>query len=341
VNHEPSGEATVRPGYDPELEASLSVSGVYVLDFAPQTLATVQEDLRRMARSIRTELEQEGYRIDDVVATAPDGATVTLHHIWRADSREPRPCIVYIHGGGMVLGTPWDGVADFRRWLADFGASVVTIDYRLAPEVSAPWLVEDCYAALCEVYARAGEWGIDPEALVIAGMSAGGGLAAGTAQLARDRGGPPLCGQLLLAPMLDPTAAGDSARQLPDSPWSRAENAAAWRLVLDGADPQTVGANAPAWASSLGGLPPALLEVGSAEIFRSEVIDYASRIWAVGGDAELHVWSGAFHAFTAYPHAAVTQGALATRTNWLARRLGRVLSDSPAVDAATASSPPS
>lgn len=333
MNHEPNAQRTVRPDYDPELEASLSVSGVYVLDFGPETLSTVQQDLRRMSLSIRAELEQADYRIDDVVTTAPDGAQVTLHHIWREDTREPRPCIVYIHGGGMVLGTPWDGVADFRRWIADFGASVVTVDYRLATEVSAPWLVEDCYAALCEVLARASEWAIDPEALVVAGMSAGGGLAAGTAQLARDRGGPSLCGQLLLAPMLDPAAEGDSARQLPDSPWSRAENTAAWGLVLDGADARTAGANAPAWASSLDGLPPAFLEVGSAELFRSEVVDYATRIWAVGGDAELHVWSGAFHGFSAYPHAAVTQGALAARSNWLARRLGRVLPDLPSVDA--------
>lgn len=337
---ENKAEGPVRPDYDPELEASLRVSGVYVLDFAPETLSTVQNDLRRMALSIRAELEEEGYFIDDFVTMAPDGAAVSLHHIRRPDSREPRPCVVYIHGGGMVVGTPWDGVAEFRRWLTEFDASVVTIDYRLATEVSAPWLVEDCYAALCEVYARASEWGIDPDALVIAGMSAGGGLAAGTAQLARDRGGPPLCGQLLLAPMLDPTAAGDSAHQQPDSPWSRAENMTAWGLVLDGIDPETAGANAPAWASNLSNLPPALLEVGSSEIFRSEVIDYASRIWAVGGDAELHVWSGAFHGFSAYPHAAVTQGALAARTNWLARRLGRVLLDPPAANAEERASSP-
>ncbi len=325
-------DVPVRPAYDPELEASLRVSGVYVLDFAPENLAAVQRDLRAWAGSARAQLADDGFRIQDATATAPDGTAIPLHHISRVDTREPCPCIVYIHGGGMVLGTPWDASPDFRRWISDFGASVVTIDYRLAPEVTAPSLVEDCYAALCEVFARATDWGIDPESLIIAGMSAGGGLAAGVAQLARERGGPALCGQLLLAPMLDPLADGDSARQLPHGPWNRDENTAAWRLVLGDGDVVDAGANAPGRATSLANLPPALLEVGSAEIFRSEIIDYAGRLWAAGGDAELHVWSGGFHGFTAYPHAAVTQGALAARTNWLARRFGRVLAEASSLD---------
>ncbi|MDY0828503.1 alpha/beta hydrolase [Microbacterium sp. BG28] len=336
---EPDGP--VRPAYDPELEASLRVSGVYVLDFAPENLAAVQNDLRTWSGSARAQLADEGFRIEDATATAPDGVAVPLHHISRLESREPRPCIVYIHGGGMVLGTPWDAAPDFRRWISDFGASVVTIDYRLAPEVTAPSLVEDCYAALCEISARATDWGIDPESLIIAGMSAGGGLAAGVAQLARERGGPPLCGQLLLAPMLDPLADGDSARQLPHGPWNRDENAAAWRLVLGGGDVASAGANAPAHATTLSDLSPAFLEVGSAEIFRSEVIDYAGRIWASGGDAELHVWSGGFHGFAAYPHAAVTQGALAARTNWLARRFGRVPAEASSEEESTSVHPAS
>lgn len=316
-------EPPVRPAYDPELASSLLAAGpVYVLDFDTEALVALQSELRAHAEASRTELENQGLVVADLSVLAADGHPIALHHVFSPASGAPRPCIVYVHGGGMVLGTPWDSATDFVRWIDDFGVSVVSVDYRLAPHVKAPTPVEDCFAALVYVYEHAAALGVDREALVIAGLSAGGGLAAGAALLARDRGGPPLRGQLLIAPMLDPDADGDSARQVPDSPWNRAENATAWGLVLDGVAPGDAAANAPARAASLAGLPPALLEVGSAEIFRSEVIDYARRIWRVGGDAELHVWSGGFHGFGAYPHAAVTQAAIETRRNWLGRLFG-------------------
>lgn len=331
--------APIKPPYDPELEASLKVSGIYVLDLDPANLAAVQRDLRAMSLTVRESLENEGLIVEDHSAKAPDGADIPFHHVHDADTRAPRPCLVYIHGGGLVLGTPWDSAPEFRRWIEDFGASVITVDYRLAPQVTAPTLVEDCYAVVHEVHARAAELGIDPDGIVLVGLSAGGGLAAGTALLARDRQGPPLCGQLLLAPMLDPDADGDSARQHPDGPWNRVENTAAWKLALG--DAEAVGASAPARADSLKDLPPALLEVGSAELFRTEVVEYATRIWRVGGDAELHVWSGGFHGFGSYVHAAVAQGAIDARRNWLARRLGRVPRELPAAGAPAAEEPAS
>lgn len=321
----PSSKSTPRPDYDPELEASLQIAGVYVLDFEPGNLASVREGVREWALAGRTALEDAGILIEDLTVTAHDGAEITYHHVRQAASPAPRPCIVYVHGGGMVIGSPWDSAIEYRRWVEEFGASVVTVDYRLVPEVIAPSPVEDCYAVLSDVHKRASELGIDPDGIVIAGLSAGGGLAAGTAILARERGGPPLCGQLLMAPMLDPRAEGDSTRQVPDGPWNREENRAAWALTLGPDGVAAAGANAPACVESLAGLPPALLEVGSAEIFRTEVVDYATRIWREGGDAELHVWSGGFHGFQSYTHATVTQGVLDSRRNWLSRRLGRAL----------------
>lgn len=324
VNGDAVPEASpVRPAYDPELASSLvAVGPVYVLDFAPESLAAIQQDIRSGSAAARIELEDHGFVVADFAATSADGYRVPLHHVFAPASGAPRPCIVYIHGGGLVVGTPWDGAADFTRWIEDFGVSVVTVDYRLAPHVKAPILVEDCYAALTFVHEHATELGVDPGAVVVAGMSAGGGLAAATALLARDRGGPAVRAQLLLAPMLDPDADGDSARQQPDGPWNRTENATAWRLVLDGVAPRDAAVNAPARAASLADLPPALLEVGSAELFRTEVVDYAARIWRAGGDAELHVWSGGFHGFCAYPHAAVAQAAIESRRSWLGRVFG-------------------
>ncbi|MEV4775968.1 alpha/beta hydrolase [Microbacterium sp. LWH12-1.2] len=319
-----TSDVPVRPAYDAELASSLrAAGGPYVLDFDDiDLLQKIQANVRATSDVSRGELEALGLVVLDHHALAHDGYRVPLHHVFSPSSSSPRPCIIYIHGGGMIMGTPWDGVTDFPRWIADFGVSVVTVDYRLAPTAKAPTLVEDCYAALRHVHASAAEWGIDPAAIVVAGMSAGGGLAAGTAVLARDRGGPALRGQLLMAPMLDPDSDGDSMRQQPSGPWNREENSAAWKMVLDGVPENEVGCNAPGRVPRLGDLPPALLEVGSAEIFRTEVIDYAGRIWQVGGDAELHVWSGGFHGFQSYPHAAVTQAAIESRRNWLGRLFG-------------------
>lgn len=313
----------IRPAYDPELESSLLASGgPWVLDFDRATLEGIHASIRAGAEQSRAELRAQGLVVVDLHARASDGHEIPMHHIFSTTSTGPRACIFYIHGGGMVLGTPWDSRTDFIRWIADFGVSVVTVDYRLAPAVRAPIPVEDCYAALAHVYERAAEYGIDPGSIVVAGLSAGGGLAAGTALLSRDRVGPPLLGQLLMAPMLDPAVDGESMRQLPHGPWNSEENAAAWALVLDGVSPDAARYNTPGRFEDLAGLAPAYLEVGSAEIFRSEVIDYANRIWRVGGNAELHVWSGGFHGFQAYPHAAVAQAAIEARRSWLGRVLG-------------------
>jgi acetyl esterase/lipase len=313
----------IRPAHDSELESSLLASGgAWVLDFDPVTLDGIRAAIRSRDEESKAALKAQGLVVVDLHARASDGYEIPLHHVYATTSSGPRACIFYVHGGGMVLGTPWDSSADFIRWITDFGVSVVTVDYRLAPAVRAPVPVEDCYAALAYVYERAAELGIDPEAIVVAGLSAGGGLAAGTALLARDRGGPPLRGQLLIAPMLDPAGDGESMRQLPHGPWNSEENAAAWALVLEGVPADAARYNTPGRVEGLADLAPAYLEVGSAEIFRSEAIDYANRIWRVGGDAELHVWSGGFHGFQAYPHAAVAQAAIEARRSWLARVLG-------------------
>ena len=315
--------APIRPAYDAELASALAARGFVPMPFDDDALAAMRTEIRGFSDEIREGYEARGYVVEDLTVPADDGHPIGLVHTHAADARDLRPCVFYVHGGGMLVGTPWDGVTDFEGWIEDFGASVFSVDYRMAPEVTAPTLVEDCYTALCYVAEHVRGFGVDPESIVIAGMSAGGGLAAGTALLARERSGPRLAGQLLMAPMLDPDGDGDSVHQEPlDGPWSAVENRRAWSMVLAATDPDEARFNTPGRVENLAGLPPALLEVGSAETFRSEVIDYATRIWRAGGAAELHVWNGGYHGFENHIHTSVGRAALESRRSWLGRIFG-------------------
>ncbi|WP_410653717.1 alpha/beta hydrolase [Amycolatopsis sp. cmx-4-54] len=232
------------------------------------------------------------------------------------------PGFYNIHGGGMVLD---DRFADLPRMVAlveEFGFVAVTVDYRLAPEHPHPAPIEDCYAGLTWMVEHADELGFDPGRLIVGGGSAGGGLGAGIALLARDRGGPALAGQLLLCPMID--SRNDSASTMEFAErgvWGRAANEFGWRSLLNG---QTSPYAVPAIATELTGLPPAFIEVGAAEIFRDEDVEYARRLWQAGVPTELHVWAGAYHGFDRIaPDSEVTRAALAARASWLRRTIGR------------------
>src|SRR5699024_3349446 len=147
------------------------------------------------------------------------------------------------------------------------------------------------------------------------------------ALMTRDRGGPALAGQLLLCPMIDDTNTTVSSHQYTGlGTWPREMNLLGWQALLgEAAGGDYVDAYAaPTRAQDLSDLPPVFIEVGSAEMFRDENVDYATRIWATGGDAELHVWSGGCHGFDMYaPEAEITKAALSARTSWLRRVLNR------------------
>jgi acetyl esterase/lipase len=235
-----------------------------------------------------------------------------------------RPGILYLHGGGMIFGNRFGGVGAYLPFVASHDAVVVAVDYRLAPEHSDPIPVEDCFAALRWMLSHAGELGIDPGRMIVAGQSAGAGLAAGVTLLARDRGGPPIAAQLLVSPMLDDRNDTVSAHQIDGvGVWDRTSNDTGWTALLGDRRGGDVAASAaPARADDLAGLPPAFLSVGSAEVFRDETVAYASRIWASGGAAELHVWPGGFHGFENFaPGAAISQASAAARDGWLTRIL--------------------
>ena len=181
----------------------------------------------------------------------------------------------------MIIGDRFTGIEGILDWAEAFGVTVVSLDYRLAPEHPDPAPVEDAYAGLVWTFEHSAELGIDPDRIVIAGTSAGGGLAAGVILLARDRRGPAPCAQLLMSPMLDDRNETVSSHQYTKTgSWSRESNDTGWDALLGDrrkTDRVTVYA-APSRATDLGGLPSAFVDVGSAEVFRDEAVAYASRL---------------------------------------------------------------
>ncbi|MDX2401214.1 alpha/beta hydrolase [Microbacterium algeriense] len=263
---------------------------------------------------------------EDRVIPGPPGAPDIEVTIFRPAGSETSTLagFVNIHGGGMIVGhRSWE-TARVVDIVAEHGVVAVNVEYRLAPEDPYPAGVEDCYAAFEWTRAHATELGIDPARIVVGGGSAGGGLTAAVALLARDRRGPVMAGQLLLCPMIDNTNTTVASRQYDGiGTWQRDMNLLAWSCVLG--EELAFSTEAPAYAApsratDVSGLPPAYIEVGEAEMFRDEDTEYALRIWATGGQAELHVWGGGAHGFDMYmPDAEITRAALAARASWLRR----------------------
>ncbi|KAF2808466.1 alpha/beta hydrolase fold-3 domain-containing protein [Mytilinidion resinicola] len=242
-----------------------------------------------------------------------------------ASTDKPRPGIYFIHGGGMFTGNRFLGSSFLCDWVEQVGAVGVSVEYRLAPEHPYPVPLDDCYAGLKWVGEHLGELGIDPDRLMLAGQSAGGGLSASLALTVRDKGGPKLRALCLICPMLDDHNNSLSARQYATvGTWNQEKSAFGWSCLLgdqagsEGVSPYAAAAR----ATDLSGLPPTFLDVGSAEPFRDEVVAFAGAIWKDGGKADLHVWDGAFHGFDMLvPSAKLSVAAVSTRLDWVKRVL--------------------
>lgn len=207
------------------------------------------------------------------------------------------PGLLWIHGGGFVLGDINGDLPSPARIAAEVGAVVASVGYRLAPEHPYPAAVDDCYAALRWMTGQAGELGIDPRRIAVGGISAGAGLAAALALLARDRGGPALCLQLLETPELDDRIVTESMKVFNDTPlWTRDNAVISWSAYLGPTPPDPVPPYAaPARAADLTGLPPAYLVTCEFDPLRDEGIAYAARLISAGVPTELHHYPGTFH----------------------------------------------
>ena len=314
-----------RPPFDAELEPALANVPGYFTTLEPQAIADFRSATTRHA-SLDEILAGRPVELSDHVVISADGGEITVSVLRRTGHEgASAPGVYLMHGGGMVGGSRWSMLPMLVEWVLEYDVVAASVEYRLAPEFPDPVPVEDCFAGFLWFLAHAVEFGFDSGQVLIGGQSAGGGLAAGTTLLARDRGAPMPAAMLLMWPMLDDRNDTVSARQVDGAGiWDRTSNETGWMALLGerrGTDDVSIYA-APARATDLAGLPPAYIEAGSVEVFRDEAVAFANRLWDAGGSAELHIWAGGFHGFqTIVPTAAVSQRAVQTREAWVRRLL--------------------
>ncbi|WP_345799898.1 alpha/beta hydrolase [Microbacterium sp. AZCO] len=234
--------------------------------------------------------------------------------------------LLWIHGGGLVLGSAAMDDVHCGETARDTGVTIVSVDYRLAPKHPFPAAIDDCFAGWQWLRAHARELGLDSERLAIGGQSAGGGLAASLVQRALDAGHP-VAAQWLFCPMLDDRTAANRAHDATDHfIWSNRSNLVGWSSYLGTA----VGADslppyaAPARRESLEAMPPTWIYTSDIELFHDEDVEYADRLRAAGADVTLEVVNGAPHGFEAWASDnPMAHELFAAARSWLGERLGR------------------
>lgn len=242
-----------------------------------------------------------------------------------AGATGPRGGILHLHGGGYVINRPESSLPFLRATAAAQDCVIVTVDYRLAPESDWRGGTEDAFAGLVWMAANAATLGIDPARIGVMGESAGGGLAAAVALMARDRGGPALAFQHLLYPMIDDRTVtrADQNPVTGEFIWTRTHNRHGWAAWL-GQEPGSDGVSpyaAPARMEDLTRLPPTWIGTGALDLFLEEDIDYAHRLIRAGVKVDFVIWPGAFHAFDLSPEGEIATRANADRQAALARAL--------------------
>ncbi len=291
------------------------------------------EATRRMADEMMVGMTGELPPIEDVTADdqsvpVEEGVPHVPVRVYRPADRSGRlPALLWFHGGGYVFGSIDFDDRMSRQIVKAVGCMVVSVDYRLAPENPFPAPIEDCYSALKWMTEHADELGVEKTRIAVGGASAGGGLAAGLALLARDRAEVNITFQLLIYPMIDDRNNTPSSHAVTDPRlWSRDKNIFCWQAYLgqSGKGNNVSPYGAASRAVELAGLPPAYIAVGELDLFLDENIEYAQRLMQAGVSTELHVYPGAFHGFDGFvPDAGISKRFTAERDQALKYALRR------------------
>ena len=260
--------------------------------------------------------------IEDRNIAAPDALLELVVRIYKPTRISgSHPGILFIHGGGMIMGSIETENHKAAMLCETIQSIVVSVEYRLAPENPHPAQVQDCYEALVWMSKNAAELGFDADRLAIVGGSAGGGLAIATALMARDQEFPKLSFQMANYPMIDDRNETPSSKEITDvGIWDRKANIEAWDWYLGGKNADEYAA--PARAKDLSGLPPTFIDVGELDLFRDEDIEFAKRLLQAGVTTELHVYPGAYHASESFaPEAELSKQIWTKRIEALKRAL--------------------
>lgn len=307
----PSDLSRVDPQLIPTLRALTANSGKRVersISTMPAVRAAFRENFLKRAEPVPSDLQS--VRVEErLLPGAPGAPQVRALVYLPKTSGGKRPALLDIHGGSYVLGFPEMNDLRNRLLSKQFGAVVVSVDYRLAPENPFPAALDDSYAALQWLASTANELGVDPYNIVVSGDSAGGGIAASLALLARDRGEIPLKAQILIYPNVDdrPYTVLDQSCE----PGTGAPSNPTAAMYLGRQASQDVSAYAfAARAESLAGVAPAFIAVGDVDGLVEQDIAYARRLIQAGVPTELHIYPGAFHGFDYASEAKVTVGFL-------------------------------
>lgn len=296
----------------------------------PSTTPLVVKAMRVLIARIPEPESGEGVEVEARHVPGPAGAPDVLVYVYRpAAGQRPAAAVLYLHGGGFMIGSARAAHPVCAGLARDLGVVVVNVEYRLAPGTPFPGALEDCYAALRWMAQRATTLGIDPGRIAVMGESAGGCLAAALAQLAHDRGEVELAFQVLVYPMLDDrTVLRRDHDRRGEFLWTPGSNRLAWTSYL-GREPlrdRAPAYAAPARREDLAGLPPAWIGAGTLDLLYPEAAAYARRLAEAGVPCEFDEVTGAFHGFDVLHPAAPLSVAFTTRRLHALRR-GLRLSD--------------
>ncbi|KGR75172.1 alpha/beta hydrolase [Ureibacillus sinduriensis] len=275
---------------------------VEMLDLFPPLDLDNYEAARAAAAQAPLAPQDPNIAINDKIIEGPDGNDLRLRIYEPVSKSEELAGLLWIHGGGYVLGSPEENDALCQQFVNEAGCVVVSVDYRLVPEHPYPAPLEDCYAALKWFADNAKDFGVDANRIGVAGLSAGGGLTAGLSLLARDRKGPEICFQMPLYPMIDDRNNTPSSFEIRGNYiWNHDLNEKGWSFYLNGEngkdDVPIYAAPARATVEELQNLPFTYTCVGQLDAFRDETLTYVTKLAQAGVDVEFHLYPGGYHAY--------------------------------------------